>query len=917
MTMSKFIKNLIGTVALVLFVILNPVTCFGDSGSQDIHISLSSYDIMHKYNTSDDSTSVWLRFIINTNFQSLSIENIELSYTGPNADKIDYLEMLSVPDPDLYGYYYGYINLKGHIDCDVLCALIHDGIFSAELYLKNTETETFKTQFCNIVTNNAVMDSPADERAFELTIKSYEYQELTNPDVYFRSYPGLEEYLKQHPADKCYQIILYGTEQRAEPYKAILGLEFYSLSDDLFLQRYGSYWGEAISCYSDAYDLLYETQKGVRFDGVLCAKNPDTIQERLQNAEMYVVFSTEYSGTFDLSDAGDRFDGPRLSSPITFAGRSLSSQSSDSAGAGKSVLSPVRNIEDLCGYLNESGNWEITPQYDYASLFAGQYAVVSSKENGNDTENTSERCMAIINNRGETILDHLSHVWHYKNCYWFYGYECDDDNPFCCFDWRTGKTIELNPNDGYAFCLETSIEGNIVPIRAVSDNRLYGFYDLEHEKVLFTPQFVQVHYNADCILPSWNNYYIIAERKNSVSDEYVSFYLLSADGSITALPSTIQLSDDGILFSVKAKKYNISPNGITCITEDNRAVLMDYELKQIAMLSDRQPAHAEVTSYSIDLFRTITFQDLLDYDIDLLSHFSQEEVNSITEDTVYHNTMLSVRIENAWWSNRPCYFSITDHHRTINMFFMSDWFIDEKKEGLNVSGYIWQIWINTGCNVEDIIHNSQVTLSVYDEETDQCLEIIPIVFSNAVMEEVPADGFSIKLERAKVYNVPAFDMSKYECPLILRELDMDLSISTLRDIAKHRDEYYVCVCQGIKQKSMDKNVYSVQFGIPSTTEGVQISKSNRHAYGYLGDADSSDCDDMTENGSKYIEIRLLIHTDDPKSIKDIIRETPINAYFATMCYVDSYGDDEVLKIAGPVQHVISVDTTGMLIYRMP
>ena len=74
---------------------------------------------------------------------------------------------------------------------------------------------------------------------------------------------------------------------------------------------------------------------------------------------------------------------------------------------------------------------------------------------------------------------------------------------------------------------------------------------------------------------------------------------------------------------------------------------------------------------------------------------------------------------------------------------------------------------------------------------------------------------------------------------------------------------------------------------------------------------------MTENGSKYIEIRLLIHTDDPKSIKDIIRRIPINAYFATMCYVDSYSDDEVVKMAGPVQHVISVDTTGMLIYRMP
>lgn len=105
---------------------------------------------------------------------------------------------------------------------------------------------------------------------------------------------------------------------------------------------------------------------------------------------------------------------------------------------------------------------------------------------------------------------------------------------------------------------------------------------------------------------------------------------------------------------------------------------------------------------------------------------------------------------------------------------------------------------------------------------------------------------------------------------------------------------------------MHKNVYNVLFGTPLETDNIWISRSNCHSYGYLGDADSSDCDDMTEDGDKYIEIRLLIHADSKQAAKEIIQKTPINAYCSSMCY-----DPSGVNISGPVQHMVSVDISGI------
>ena len=144
---------------------------------------------------------------------------------------------------------------------------------------------------------------------------------------------------------------------------------------------------------------------------------------------------------------------------------------------------------------------------------------------------------------------------------------------------------------------------------------------------------------------------------------------------------------------------------------------------------------------------------------------------------------------------------------------------------------------------------------------------------------------------------------------MFRELDIVLSNAEWKDILTYPNEYYVCIYQGVKRKSMHKNVYNVLFDIPLETDNIWISKSNCHSYGYLGDADSSDCDDMTEDGNKYIEIRLLIHADSKQAAKEIIQRTPINAYFSSMCY-DSSG----VHISGPVHHMVSVDISGIPVF---
>ena len=112
------------------------------------------------------------------------------------------------------------------------------------------------------------------------------------------------------------EVKLYGKEKRKDPYRVIGAVEFYSLSPYLYLDWHGGVHGESYTEWLYAYDLLAETERDIKFEGILLADDAESIPELIRNADMVVTYSTEYAGTFDTSDAGDRFGGPRLCTPI-------------------------------------------------------------------------------------------------------------------------------------------------------------------------------------------------------------------------------------------------------------------------------------------------------------------------------------------------------------------------------------------------------------------------------------------------------------------------------------------------------------------------------------------------------------------------------------------------------------------------
>ena len=337
-----------------------------------------------------------------------------------------------------------------------------------------------------------------------------------------------------------------------------------------------------------------------------------------------------------------------------------------------------------------------------------------------------------------------------------------------------------------------------------------------------------------------------------------------------------------------------------------RLILICLMIPFFAFSKAEASPYAAVLSYSIDMFDTCTINDL--EELDALSGYAQEQIKAVSKSCKYHRVWLQVSIENAWWDELSHYCLITHTSDSIDLLITTESFIEETRNHSNITGYIWG-WINQESDVRKIINSSQLGLALYHEDMNDCLETIPIDVSKPVEESVPSAGFSIIMERAKIYPVNAFDLSDGKFSLVFRELDIVLSNAEWKDILTYPNEYYVCIYQGVKRKSMHKNVYNVLFDIPLETDNIWISKSNCHSYGYLGDADSSDCDDMTEDGNKYIEIRLLIHADSKQAAKEIIQRTPINAYFSSMCY-----DPSGVHISGPVHHMVSVDISGIPVF---
>ena len=278
-----------------------------DLQQADVNMSLVSYDILDR---EPDDTSVWLRYKVEYDTKQFVIDEIELDYHGPHEEDDIISDVLSQSDPAIYEYIYGHISIYKQVDDDYVKEMITEGSLEGQIVLCNRNTDELFNCSCKVYSENAIMGTDYNPDEYRIEVNQYECEKIEEPDSCYRLYPGLEEYVESHPGIECYKITFFGKEYMSAAGKAILFPKFTSSSDGLFLYREGGIFetaGEA----SDAYDLIIEGQKDICFRGVICAENSDSLQDRIRKAEMSIAFSNEFAGTFDMSDAGDRFSGPK------------------------------------------------------------------------------------------------------------------------------------------------------------------------------------------------------------------------------------------------------------------------------------------------------------------------------------------------------------------------------------------------------------------------------------------------------------------------------------------------------------------------------------------------------------------------------------------------------------------------------
>ena len=227
---------------------------------------------------------------------------------------MDQIELLSDPDPFIFDYRFGCIWIKDHAADRLIGDMIRDGYTEARFVLREKDGGELLAVECDVDSEKAVMRTEQDKNAYEITVSRFEYEEIDASDRNLSTRQRM--YRDTHPGIKCYRVRLYGKEKRKDPYKVIGAVEFYSLSPYLSLDWDGGVGGVSSSEWLVTYDLLAETERDIKFEGILLADDAESIPELIRNADMVVTYSTEYAGTFDTSDAGDRFDGPRMCTRI-------------------------------------------------------------------------------------------------------------------------------------------------------------------------------------------------------------------------------------------------------------------------------------------------------------------------------------------------------------------------------------------------------------------------------------------------------------------------------------------------------------------------------------------------------------------------------------------------------------------------
>lgn len=167
------------------------------------------------------------------------------------------------------------------------------------------------------------------------------------------------------------------------------------------------------------------------------------------------------------------------------------------------------------------------------------------------------------------------------------------------------------------------------------------------------------------------------------------------------------------------------------------------------------------------------------------------------------------------------------------------------------------------CTIEAI-----VSITTEENHTDQFS--IPVDLGSVYCNNDNAlTGFAMHIDYCDVYELKDPDQQLFD------RFDAE-NVET-----KH---YYMAYLRGTKEKNMDEPVLNVSFALDEPGNNVWIEKNNSSMFAVSGDSDMLAGDDMYQNGNEYVEIRLLIGTNDElssHSLNDLIKNHNIAVYFST------------------------------------
>lgn len=259
----------------------------------------------------ENEIEVWFQICtsipINNRIEKLEINAVDESETCYRLD------MLPTPVPNNLNYTYCRLFIPEQ-STDCAFSYLNELAFSYEMVLYDEVTQ--KTTSTNgTAINSQKWFALPKESLFSMDVYDVVVFQASSEDAVLYSSSEMKEYMEQHPGGQ-----IYWTDYKAKLTKdsdySFLGAQFLSLSPSACLLKNGIDYEFAYEkTYSDCID---NGEKLFDFWGLIYVQESETIREMIRTLNLFAMFSPEYAGNVDISDAGDRIDSPKKWLKINF-----------------------------------------------------------------------------------------------------------------------------------------------------------------------------------------------------------------------------------------------------------------------------------------------------------------------------------------------------------------------------------------------------------------------------------------------------------------------------------------------------------------------------------------------------------------------------------------------------------------------